>query len=75
MQQSATLQQKAKDYFKKDAKGIYAGLHIIVDLYEASRLNDIDHCKACMREIVAKTGATLLHIHCHVFCNPAYAAR
>jgi len=45
----------------------YAGTHIILDLWQASRLDDLDHMEAAMREIVASCGATLLHIHLHHF--------
>lgn len=44
-----------------------AGAHLIVDLYGAERLNDIDHVEATLRKCVAASGATLLHIHLHHF--------
>ncbi len=44
-----------------------AGVHLIVDLYQASRLKDIDHIEATLRACVAAAGATLLHIHLHHF--------
>jgi S-adenosylmethionine decarboxylase len=44
-----------------------AGAHLIVDLYEARRLDDIDHIEATLRRCVAAAGATLLHIHLHHF--------
>ncbi len=44
-----------------------AGAHLIVDLYEADRLNDIDHIEATLRRCVEAAGATLLHIHLHHF--------
>jgi S-adenosylmethionine decarboxylase len=42
-----------------------AGAHLIVDLYQASRLNDIDHIETTLRACVDAAGATLLHIHLH----------
>jgi len=45
----------------------FAGTHIIVDLWEASRLDDLAHMEAAMREAVDVCGATLLHIHLHHF--------
>jgi S-adenosylmethionine decarboxylase len=44
-----------------------AGAHLIVDLYEAERLDDIDHIEATLRRCVDAAGATLLHIHLHHF--------
>jgi S-adenosylmethionine decarboxylase len=44
-----------------------AGVHLIVDLYEAERLDDIDHIDATLRRCVAAAGATMLHIHLHHF--------
>ena len=44
-----------------------AGAHLIVDLYGADRLNDIDHVEETLRKCVAASGATLLHIHLHHF--------
>ena len=44
-----------------------AGVHLIVDLYEAERLDDVDHIEAALRRAVAAASATLLHIHLHHF--------
>jgi S-adenosylmethionine decarboxylase len=44
-----------------------AGAHLIVDLYEAERLDDVDHIEATLRRCVEEAGATLLHIHLHHF--------
>ena len=44
-----------------------AGAHLIVDLYEADRLDDVDHIEETLRRCVAAAGATLLHIHLHHF--------
>ena len=45
----------------------FAGTHIIIDLWEASRLDDLAHMEAAMREAVNVCAATLLHIHLHHF--------
>lgn len=45
----------------------YAGAHLIVDIWDAHRLDDIDHIEAALREAVDAAGATLLHIHLHHF--------
>src|SRR5258707_10626099 len=44
-----------------------AGAHLIVDLYGAERLDDVDHIEATLRRCVDAAGATLLHIHLHHF--------
>jgi S-adenosylmethionine decarboxylase len=44
-----------------------AGVHLIVDLFEAERLDDVDHIEETLRRAVAAAGATLLHIHLHHF--------
>ena len=44
-----------------------AGAHLIVDLYQADRLDDIDHIETALRACVNAAGATLLHIHLHHF--------
>ena len=44
-----------------------AGVHLIVDLHEATGLNDIDLIEETLRRCVTAAGATLLHIHLHHF--------
>jgi S-adenosylmethionine decarboxylase len=44
-----------------------AGAHLIVDLYDANRLDDIDHIETTLRRCVTAAGATLLHLHLHHF--------
>lgn len=44
-----------------------AGAHLIIDLYGAERLNDIDHIEDTLRRCVTAASATLLHIHLHHF--------
>lgn len=44
-----------------------AGAHLIIDLYGAQRLNDIDHIEETLRQCVTAAEATLLHIHLHRF--------
>lgn len=45
----------------------FAGMHIIVDLYEAEHLDDIELIEKVMRECVETCGANLLHIYLHHF--------
>jgi S-adenosylmethionine decarboxylase len=44
-----------------------AGAHLIIDLYDAERLDDIDHIEETLRRCVAAANATLVHIHLHHF--------
>lgn len=55
------------DHFIKKDGETFAGSHIIVDLYDAQRLDDLDYIQETMLECVEKAGATLLHIHLHPF--------
>jgi len=49
----------------------FAGLHITVDLYGASDLDDIAYIEDVIKECVDTCGANLLHIHLHHF-TPTY---
>jgi len=57
----------SKDHFAV-RKGVRcAGVHLIVDLHGAKRLDDIEHIEATLRRCVEAARATLLHIHLHHF--------
>jgi len=56
-----------KDHFAV-RKGVRcAGVHLIVDLHDAKRLDDIEHIEATLRRCVDAAQATLLHMHLHHF--------
>ena len=57
----------AKDHFAVRNGVRCAGVHLIVDLHGAERLNDIEHIEATLRRCVEAARATLLHIHLHHF--------
>ena len=57
----------AKDYFTVRDGVEYAGSHLLIDLKEASFLDDIDLIEKTMRDCVDACQATLLHIHLHHF--------
>jgi S-adenosylmethionine decarboxylase len=57
----------AKDHFAIRNGVRCAGVHLIVDLHGAKRLNDIEHIEATLRRCVEAASATLLHIHLHHF--------
>ncbi len=59
--------QGPKDHFVVRNGVLCAGVHLIIDLHGAERLNDIDHIEATLRRCVEASNATLLHIHLHHF--------
>ena len=68
-QHQATQHQgfQPKDHFAV-RKGVRcAGVHLIVDLHGAKRLDDIEHIESTLRRCVEAARATLLHIHLHHF--------
>jgi S-adenosylmethionine decarboxylase len=58
---------QGKDHFAVRNGVRCAGVHLIVDLHGAKRLNDIEHIEATLRRCVEAARATLLHIHLHHF--------
>ncbi len=56
-----------KDHFAVRNGVRCAGVHLIVDLHGAERLDDIEHIEATLRHCVTAASATLLHIHLHHF--------
>jgi S-adenosylmethionine decarboxylase len=64
---SSTPADAAPDHFCVRDGVRCAGAHLIVDLYGAERLDDIDHIEAALRRCVSAANATLLHIHLHHF--------
>jgi S-adenosylmethionine decarboxylase len=63
----STAQADPKDYFIERDSVRYAGIHLIVDLWGAERLDDLAHVEATLRAAVTAAKATLLHIHLHHF--------
>lgn len=61
------LDENRLDHFIHKDGLCYAGTHLIVDLWGASKLDDIDHIKQALMDCVEEAGATLLHIHLHHF--------
>ena len=56
-----------KDHFIVRDGVEFAGSHLLLDLYGAKHLDDIERIEQAMRDCVAECGATLLHIHLHHF--------
>ncbi|MFD2180939.1 adenosylmethionine decarboxylase [Rhodoplanes azumiensis] len=44
-----------------------AGAHLIIDIYDGERLDEIEHIERTLRRCIDAAGATLLHIHLHAF--------
>lgn len=56
-----------QDFFIERAGVRCAGAHLIIDLYDANRLDDLELMERTLRQCVEVAGATLLHIHLHPF--------
>jgi S-adenosylmethionine decarboxylase len=56
-----------KDYFCERNGVRYAGTHLLVDVLNGTRLDDIDHIEQTFRRCIEVSEATLLHIHLHHF--------
>ena len=56
-----------QDFFIERDGVRYAGAHLIIDLYDADRLNDLTLMENSLRRCIDVAGATLLHIHLHPF--------
>ena len=56
-----------KDYFCQRNGIKFAGTHLLVDVLNGTRLDDLDHIEQTFRKCIEVSGATLLHIHLHHF--------
>lgn len=56
-----------KDYFIERNGVRYAGTHLLIDLWGASNLDDIDLIEHALRRGADAAGATILHCHLHHF--------
>ncbi len=56
-----------QDFFIERNGVRYAGAHLIIDLYDADHLDDLELMQTSLRQCVEVAGATLLHIHLHPF--------
>ena len=55
------------DHFAEHDGQVFAGTHVLLDLWGARHLDDVGHIERAMRRAVDVSGATLLHIHLHRF--------
>ena len=72
---SATLNKGPKsqkypvvsDHFVVEDGVVFAGKHLLIDLWGASHLDDIKYIQKTLEKIINECHATLLHIHLHRF--------
>ena len=62
-----TDEELRKDHFIVRDGVRCAGTHLILDVIEGERLDDLVYIEQTLRECVDACGATLLHIHLHHF--------
>ena len=55
------------DHFVVEDGVVFAGKHLLIDLWGASHLDDIKYIQTTLEKIVNECHATLLHIHLHRF--------
>ena len=55
------------DYFVERDGLVFAGTHLIVDLWQAQNLNDAGLIEKTLVECIKAANATLLHFHIHAF--------
>lgn len=60
-------QDESLDHFITRNGKVYAGTHLIIDLWDAENLDDVDLIEEALRGCVDEAGATLLHLHLHRF--------
>ncbi|MDA0260599.1 MAG: adenosylmethionine decarboxylase [Proteobacteria bacterium] len=63
------LSDTENDYYVEKEGLRFAGTHLLLDMWGAENLADVDAVDAILREAVAATGATLLRIDLHSFDN------
>lgn len=59
--------EERTDFFIERDGERFAGTHLIVDLWGAEGIDDLDYVESTLRECVTAAEATLLHIHLHHF--------
>lgn len=56
-----------RDYFIEKDGEKFAGVHLLIDLWGADRLDEPEHVDAELRRAAEAAGATILHSHFHHF--------
>ena len=65
--QVSSLEQNHQDHFVRRDGLEFAGTHLILDFWEASRLDDLELMGETLKKSVIAAKATLLHLHLHHF--------
>ncbi len=60
-------EEERTDYFVERDGMRFAGTHLLLDIWGASRLDNPQHIDAALREAAVIAGATILHSHFHHF--------
>ena len=55
------------DHFAERDGQVFAGTHVLLDLWGAGHLDDAEYLERALRRAVDVSGATLLHVHLHRF--------
>ena len=55
------------DYFKVADGVAFAGIHLLIELWDASNLSDVDRTEAALVRAAEASGATVLHSYMHPF--------
>ena len=62
-----TREDERKDYFVYKDGEAYAGLHLLIELWECKNLNNPETIDKVLRDAALAAGATILHSHMHHF--------
>lgn len=57
--------QGRKDFFTEREGVRFAGTHLLIDVFGAKRLDDLEHIERTLKRCVEVAGATLRHVHLH----------
>ncbi len=63
----SSVPYEEKDYFVERDGVRYAGTHLLIDLWGAERLDDIQVIEEALRESAIVSGATILNVDLHCF--------
>lgn len=55
------------DYFVREDGEVFAGTHVLLELWGAGHLNVPDYIDSVLRDAAETAGATILHSHLHHF--------
>lgn len=64
---SAPVELEQKDYFVERDGLKFAGTHLIIDLWGASRLDNLEVVEQALRDAAIVSGATILNVDLHHF--------